>query len=142
MIHFKILDDESVVVGAEAYEDPAPYVKMQERNHILVRCSEQEAEGLLASDNNTIYRLEGRTLNSDEATDLTAVFIAEAEYDEIVLALDPPDPEDDDPEIPDGTDEEEVLTRAELTELVRQLQDRNDFLEECLMEMSEIVYTG
>ena len=142
MIHFKILDDEGVVVGAEAYEDPVPYVKMQERNHILVRCSEQEAEGLLASDNNTIYRLEGRTLNSDEATDLTAVFIAEAEYDEIVLVLDPPDPEDDDPEIPDGTDEEEVLTRAELTELVRQLQNRNDFLEECLMEMSEIVYAG
>ena len=142
MIHFKILDDEGVVVGAEAYEDPAPYVKMQERNHILVRCSEPDAEGLLASDNNTIYRLEGRTLNSDEVTDLTAVFITDAEYDEIILVLDPPDPEDEDPEIPDGTDEEEVLTRAELTELVRQLEQRNDFLEECLMEMSEIVYAG
>lgn len=81
-------------------------------------------------------------MDSDEISDLTAVFITDAEYDEIVLVLDPPDPEDEDPEIPDGTDEEEVLTRAELTELVRQLEQRNDFLEECLMEMSEIVYAG
>ena len=44
--------------------------------------------------------------------------------------------------IPDDTDEEEVLTRAELTEKVKELETRNDFLEECLLEMSEVVYAG
>ncbi len=142
MIHFKILDDEGVIVGAEAYEDPAPYVKIQERNHLLVRCSEPEAEGLLAGDNNTIYRLTGRTMDSDEISDLTAVFITDAEYDAIIDELAPPDPEDEDPDVPPGTDEDEILTRAELTEQLRRSQEQIEFLEECLMEMSEIVYAG
>ena len=43
------------------------------------------------------------------------------------------DLEDVTPEVPDGVEEEEILTRAELTARVAMLED-------CLLEMSEIVY--
>ena len=46
------------------------------------------------------------------------------EYDEIISNLPPEeDSEDTTPEIPDGTDSETVLTRAELTAKVNALED-------------------
>ena len=45
------------------------------------------------------------------------------------------DMKDDEP--PEGT---EGMTRAQMTVEIQKLQEKNEMLEECLMEMSEIVY--
>lgn len=55
------------------------------------------------------------------------------EYEEIINGLEPVDSEDESPEVPEGTSEEDVLTRAELTEKVA-------MLEECILEMSSVIY--
>lgn len=63
-----------------------------------------------------------------------AEIITVAEYDTILAHL--PDPEDDDPEIPDGSDEK-PMTRAELTEAVAALEKANTMLTGMLLENRE-----
>lgn len=128
MTYFKILSESGAVVDVEAIADPA-YVRWQERPSMLVRCKEREAEGLISDkDNDTIYQLEGKHLIGVESDELlSAVVISEAEYDEYTAThgdTEPdPDPEDDNPEIPDDDPDAEVLTRAQLTERLHALED-------------------
>ena len=65
----------------------------------------------------------------------TAVFITQADYE----LLKDTDPEDNNPAPPDdpGT---EVLTRAQLSAKVAELEATNATLLECVLEMSEAVY--
>ena len=125
MTYFKI-QSESDTVAVEAIEDPA-YIRWQAKPPMLIRCGEREAEGLISDkDNDTIYQLEGKQLSGVESEDLlSAVVISEAEYEEYLETHEStdPDPEDENPEIPDGEPETEVLTRAELTERIHALED-------------------
>lgn len=60
-------------------------------------------------------------------------------YEEYVEPTD--DPEDTEPEVSEElTEESKILTRAELTEKVTELEEQNAMLMECLLEMSEAVY--
>ena len=137
MLYLKIMDGETIV-SAEAHEDPV-YICRQQKNDILVRCPDVHAQGILSLDGETVYQLHGKTSFGDPSA-YEAYPIYVEEYDEIMRSLPPEeDPEDEDPEIPDDP-EAEILTRAELTALVRELQAQNEMLEECLLEMSEIVY--
>ena len=66
----------------------------------------------------------------------TKIQIAKArEYEQLKDS----DPEDENPAPPDdpGT---EVLTRAQLTAKVAELEETNTMLTECVLEMSETVY--
>lgn len=134
MYYIKTFDAEDRLTGAEKIE-VLVYVRWQS-NGMLVRCTEEEAQGIIGEDNETIYLINGNMPHGEKEP--YAEFITKEEYDQIKGG----DPEDEDPEIPDDTDEDEVLTRAELTEKVKELEGRNDFLEECLLEMSEVVYAG
>ncbi len=143
MLYFKVYKA-GEMIGAETAADPA-FVRWQEKNNMLVRCQQEEAEGIVSEkDNDTIYLLNGKQIPGVE-TDLSAVFVSQAEYEEAISGL--PDPEDDTPEIPDDEPDAEVLSRAELTALVRmqaeeiqELRDTNSVLTECILEMSEVVY--
>lgn len=117
MLYVKILSGD-MVIGAEAIESPA-YVKYQERNAILVRCSEPQAQGIISKDGSDIYQLQGKDSLPGEYS--TAVPITMAEFDELGYADN--DTEDTDPDVPDDTDESKILTRAELTEKVLALED-------------------
>ena len=119
MLYIKILSGDTVV-GAEAIKTPA-YVKHQARNNIIVRCSEPQAQGILSLDSSTVYQLEG--CEQLPGVELTAVKITMAEYEELISNQTPTDPEDEDPVIPDGGSESDILTRAELTEKVLALED-------------------
>lgn len=134
MLYVKILYDDEIV-GAEAIESPA-YVKYQARNKVIVRCSELDAQGILSKDGSEIYQLQEKEALPDEYR--TAVPISMAEFDELGYADN--DTEDTDPAVPDDTDEAEILTRAELTAKVKELEETNTMLMECLLEMSEAVY--
>lgn len=114
MLYVKILDG-GEVVGAEALDTPA-YVRYQTRNHVIVRCSELDAQGILSKDGDEIYQLQGKdTLPGEHKT---AVPISMMEYDELGYE----DSEDTDPVVPDeGTP---VMTRAELTAKVQELEEQ------------------
>ena len=146
MVYLKLQRD-NTVVGATAIEDPH-YLKYQERNHMIVMCPESEATGILANDVNTMYHLAGRDeLQGVEEPLLDAYFIDVYEYELIVENLDdddiinPPEPSEDDQEDDEYMTPEVMRTKIlELSELVTELQDANEFLSDCLIEMSEVVY--
>lgn len=121
MLYVKIMEGDTVVT-AEAHESPV-FICRQEKNNILVRCPEVHAQGILSLDGSTVYQLDGKpSLDLDNG--YTAYPTVMTEYEEIVNnQTQEEDTEDENPEIPEGTDERTVLTRAELTAKVTELAD-------------------
>lgn len=121
MRYLKIMRGNTVVT-AEAHESPV-FICRQEKNNILVRCPEVHAQGILSLDGSTVYQLDGK-LSLDLDNDYTAYPTVMTEYEEIINSqTQEEDTEDENPEIPEGTDEIPVLTRAELTAKVAELED-------------------
>lgn len=120
MIHIKIYDPGGTVAAVEALSDPV-YVWVQPRNGRVLRCVEPVAQGIVSADGAVIYQLEGReTLPGAHPT---AAVITTAEYEELLATMDSTDTEDTAPEVPEGTDEAEIMTRAELTAKVNELDE-------------------
>lgn len=82
---------------------------------------------------------------------LVAESISAADYDNIIAEMDVPEDQDD--MIPDPDDEgghyEPIMTAKEMRERIIELEEENstkderiEMLEECLLEMSEVVYAG
>lgn len=121
MLYIKVKEGDTVVT-AEAHENPV-YICKQAKNNILVRCSEVHAQGILSLDGSTVYQLDGKT-SLDLDNDYTAYITVMTEYEEIINNAEPEeDTEDETPDVPDGTDESTILTRAELTAKVAALED-------------------
>ena len=119
-IYIKIMDDTGAVVAVEELTPPV-YVHKQPSNGEIIRCIETLAQGVLDAEGANIYQLHGKE-PVDRAV-ATAMVITTAEYEELLstLGATDKDEEDVDPEVPEGTDESEVMTRAELTAAVNQL---------------------
>lgn len=132
MIYLKVLDADGNLSSVEAIENPA-YVKYQSKNKLLIRCSEFHAQGILSANDAVAYMLDGK--DPIPGLTRTAYIIGVAEYEQLRST----DPEDTDPVLPEDT-ETEVLTRAQLTAKVAELEQANATLTECLLEMSEAVY--
>ena len=129
--------DGETLIAAEAHERPQ-YVRRQS-NGAIVLCDEAFAQGIVSKDGTVIYQLDGKApIGIDGCS--TAYQIYGTEYDELIR--DVPDTEDDTPELPPDTPEEKILTRAELTARVQELEAQNAMLTDCLLEMSEVVYAG
>ncbi len=136
MIWIKVMDGETLI-AAEAHERPQ-YVRRQS-NGAIVLCDEAFAQGIVSKDGTVIYQLDGKSpIGIDGCS--TAYQIYGTEYDELIR--DVPDTEDDTPELPPDTPEDKILTRAELTARVQELEAQNAMLTDCLLEMSEVVYAG
>lgn len=154
MNYYKVISD-GVVIDANFV-----FLKWQQKNGILLGCDISEANFIQSSDQNVVWRVDW--LNPvDEAAGtyetVEAVEITQDEYLSIRAALDEGaevvEPAPVEPE-PYGTEDEEETAEPEevmsVTEMRRKivelktalqdLNDRNDFLEGCLLEMSEIVY--
>lgn len=135
--------------------DGLNYVKYQERNGLTLLGSEADAYGILSSDSSTIWHVEGLQDPPAGFTGATvsAVEIEAEEAEELRRQLEEGNPVEN-PEKPDEGDgtapeppQEEVMTPVEmrqkikeLTATVEELTDHNAMLEECLLEMSAIVY--
>ena len=132
MIYLKVLDADGNFVSAEAIETPI-YVKYQSRNKLLLQCPALHAQGIVSANGSETYQLDGR--DAIPGMVHTAVFITQADYE----LLKDTDPEDNNPTPPDdpGT---EVLTRAQLTAKVAELEETNTMLMECVLGMSETCY--
>jgi hypothetical protein len=124
---YKILDGETVVNALEIEE---PMFVRRLRNGVIDLCNEAHAQGIVSPDQERYYQLGGKE-SMDVGDTLVAVEIYGTEYDEIVHGL--PDPEDTEPEIPDGTPEETILTRKELTDEVTALKAANEDLKQQLL---------
>lgn len=129
----KTFDVEDKLTGAERLEPPV-FVRWQSSNGRMVRCDQGEAQGVVSEKGNTYYLINGCMPHGEKEP--YAEFITEDEYRQIIDY----DPEDDDPDIPDDQDEDEVMTRAELTAFCKELKQENEFLGDCIVEMSELIY--
>lgn len=135
MLYLRILDAAGVE-KVEAHENPV-YVHMTKYG--IYSCEERQAQGVAALDGSVIYQLADKeSLGLDNG--YTAYPMYQTEYEEWIQTHDLPDPEDDEPDIPE--DEDTPLTRAELTAKVAELEEQNAMLTECILEMSEIIYGG
>lgn len=120
MLCVKIMSGETMI-GLEAIDSPV-YVMLQ-KNNVVVRCLEPMAQGIVSLDGSEIYQLDGKTSLGDGYS--LAVPITLAEYDELAANYErDEDPEDTDPEVPDGIVEGDVLTRAQLTAKVAELEEQ------------------
>lgn len=143
MRYIKLLAAGDVIVAVEELEEPE-YVR--EENGHKIRCTEHQAQGVISQDGGTVYQLKDRPKLSGEQL-LTAVFIADDEYEHLAAEIQPPEPDPgDDPPVQD-TPAESVMSNAQMKALLLQLADRlsaqeemSEFLGGCLMEMGEVVY--
>ena len=119
MLYIKVLQDDKIV-AVEAHSNPI-YVRKQS-NGVNVRCNEVHAQGLLSVDGSVIYQLLDKEIISD--TNLVAEIITTTEYLNLVDSLEVPDVEDTDPVIPEDSEGEVILTRAELTQRVSELEEQ------------------
>ena len=107
--------------GCLALEHPVYILRLP--NGMLIRTEqEHRAQGILDEGGEKILQLQGRESLGEEFH--RAEPITYAEYAEWLGEQEPvTDPEDTEPQIPEGLEEESVLTRAELTERVRLLEE-------------------
>lgn len=149
MVYLKLQDTDGTVVGIEEINNPT-YVCYQERNSILIRCSEKEAQGIMSANENTIYQIHGKEkLQGIEEQLLDAFFIDDFEYEVLKNTIDEISDSVSETSVTDDTevDEIKILTSAEMVQKINTLEkaleaerQRNDMLEECILEMSEAVY--
>lgn len=116
-LYIKVLKEDTIV-AVEAH--PVPVYVYKQVNGVLVRCTERKAQGILSLDGSTVYQLYEK--EALENATMTAMVITTTEYLSLVDELVQEDIEDTEPEIPEDTTEEEVLTRAELTAKVNALE--------------------
>lgn len=147
MIYYKIISGTDVIDAT----DNLVTVRYSTASKSVMRCNEREGpNGIISSDGQYIWHVEGWNEFGDGVKrDTVKLFeITESEYIQLREKLDESGkvPEPDNPETPENPDET-VMTPVEmrvkikeLTATVDSLQTRNDFLEECLMEISEVVY--
>ena len=104
-----------------AIEEPV-YVRRQ-RNGTLVRCNSPAlAQGVVSPDGVELWHLADKPPLGESY--LTVTPITMTEYLQwLAQGMEEPDPEDTEPVIPEGVDPVTVLTRAELTEKVSELDE-------------------
>ena len=133
-MYYKIISGGQIVDACEGLR----YVHWQEKNRLFLTCGEQDADGIVSTDGENVYLLEGSQQIGDYAY-ASVTEIMKEEYDELRDELDsgaeiPDDSGNDQPDSP-------AKTRLQLLEeQVAALEETNYLLTECLLEMSEIVY--
>ena len=146
--YYKIIKDGTVL---EVQDNLQP-VRFDERAGILLRRRlTDDPEGIISGDGQFIWQVDGwPELPKEKITaTVTLTEIYKEEYENLKEKLDSgvidPEPEEPDPSEPEQP--EEVMTPVEmrlrikeLTTTVDTLTEKNEFLEECLMEMSEVIY--
>lgn len=119
MLYVKFVRDSEEVYFAIA----TPVYVRRQKNGKVVRCdSPTLAQGVVSPDGSEIWHIADRPPMGEEYS--TVERITAAEYEEWnLLREQAPDPEDTDPVIPEGVDPGTVLTRAELTVKVTELDE-------------------
>lgn len=134
-MYYKIVSDGLIVDASESLR----FVRWQEKNSIFLSCDENDADGIVSSDGEHVYLLEGSEAIG-ELPYAAITEITEEEYQAIRDELDAggevvnPDDQGNTPDTPAKT------RLAALEEQMAALIEENAMLTECLLEMSEVVY--
>lgn len=161
MNYYKIIENGTVI------DANCIFLKWQRKNNILVGCDASEANFIQSSDQEKVWKVDWLVpadVDAGEYPSIEAVEITKEEYDELRAQLDAglnPEVPEEESEIPSEPDEpgeevpsEKVMSVEEMRRKITALEtaleeqkiingeqmERNDFLEGCLLEMSEIVY--
>ena len=130
---YRIIENGETVTAVQ-YDSPV-WVCMS--NGTLLRCLEGQAQGILHSDGNEVFLLQGKAPITGRQINKVAVEITMSEYEQIINE----DYGDDDIPDPDPGDEPEAqMTIAQMRARIRDLEASVEFLGDCLIEMSEEVY--
>lgn len=131
-MYIKVVDGTGKLVRVEILEEPG-WVRYDEAHDRVLRCTQAQAQGVVSADSGVVYNFGSTAIGAE----LTAESISAAEYD--TLQVDVPDPEDEDPEIPDDPDGDgkKPMSRAELTEEVAALKKANAMLMGMLLDNRE-----
>lgn len=140
MTYYKIISDDDKLICAYAVSSPV-YIHVQKENGILVRCDYNDASGIVSPDGEHVYTLFGKTIGAGFDSPEKAAIISYVEYEAYIMEQDQIDTEDESPQIHEDVPEETILTRAELTRRITELEEQNEFLQNCILEMSEIIYS-
>ena len=143
---------DDTVVGVELAEEFV-FIKYQDKNQIIIRCSEKEAQGVISAESDsTIYQLlDKEKIKGVDGDVLTAKFICKEDYENLQALFSNGDKKDDssstEPDKDDNSDTSDVMTTAQmratiisLSSDVKDLKEQNQMLTECLLDMSEQVY--
>lgn len=141
MRYFKIVSSDGSRFTVVSSFSPT-FLRYQSENNILVGCDEQFADGIaLSFEGHEVCVLDGKSLHRyQEETTPVAIEISQLMYDEYISTQEQTDVEDETPVIPENVPEETILTRAELTRRITELEAQNKFLQDCILEMSEAIY--
>lgn len=155
MNYYKVISN-GIVIDANFV-----FLKWQKKNKVMLGCDISEANFIQSSDQSKVWRVAWLNPVDGEAgtyETVEAVEITQDEYLSIRAALDEgtevvepdpvePEPDDTGNEEEPTEPEETVMSVAEMRRKIVDLEtalqeqtERNDFLEGCLLEMSEIVY--
>ena len=155
MRYYKIIEDGKVI------DVNYVFLKYQAKHRILLGCDPSEAMFIQSSDQETVWRADWLIPPPKEAGDYPfadAVEISAEEYTELKEQLDEgnemPEPEPDpEPDTDDSGEQETpepgetVMSTAEMrriiveqAEKIKAQDERMEFIEDCLIEMSEVVY--
>jgi len=144
MLYVKIIGSNGQIISAEEHAEPV-FVCYQNRNGIIVRCSAGQAQGILSIDGTQIYFLRGHKQMPGDY--LVAEEISQADYEQLLTELEIPDEPEPDSEPEPGPDLEPVMSIEVMRRKIIELEENNaekderiEFLEDCLLEMSEVVY--
>ena len=121
MVYIKIFNDDGSV-SLQEQENPV-YVYVQPENGRILRCIPEKAQGIVNAEGTEIYQLSGKA--PIPGAGALVQQITRGEYEELRNAIEQPesDPEDDSPAVSEEEPEMEILTRAELTRKVMELDE-------------------
>lgn len=125
MLYIKIFNESGEEASVEALSNPV-YVYVQPRNGRVLRCEKRLAQGVLDVTGSHIYQLQDKAAVPGAVA--TAAVITTAEYQELEVTLGQTDPEDEIPEVPEGAEGDTIMTRAELTAKVLELDEALEML--------------
>lgn len=139
MLYIRVHDQAGGAIGVEAVESPC-FCRWQHSNHMMVCCDRAEAQYLISADGERRYAIGGQMPTGEPEP--WAEEITRAEFEAEREPVPEPEEEETIQEQDEQQDEqdERPMTRAELTERLKELESDRDFLASCILEMSEVVY--
>lgn len=129
MVFIKLKNSEGTVVSVEAVSDES-WAKYQQKNNIIIRCPQHEAEGIYNYNGSKVYQLNERNEmhGEDVVTGLIAIVIPEWEYENLLNEIEVPAVEEADESVIEKTSEEKVISNSDLYLMVSELKGEVDNL--------------
>lgn len=134
MRYIKVYDGEGTVVAAEALSAPA-FVLWDEKHSRMLVCREKDAIGVMSTDGNTAYQLEG--LDTLPGAELTAAVISQLEYDALASTLEETATETPSDSETEETGQEVIMTPAKMYLRIKDLEAENQALTAQVTELGE-----